>query len=99
MDMPIRELLSAEGLFTEPLVLLSADGRIDTANQPFANELGLSPEGLAGGITFLNAVAEHLTGWSSQAARGRPLREVFRIVNESTRQPADDPVARVLETG
>src|SRR5262249_38071436 len=52
-----------------------------------------------GRITFLNAVAEHLTGWSSQAARGRPLSEVFRIINESTRQPAEDPVARVLGTG
>jgi PAS domain S-box-containing protein len=213
--MPIRELLSAEGLFAEPLVLLSTDGIIDTANQPFANELGLPLDGLPGRridalaaasataiqeylracaqsakvvrgsfplrrradtvemqargiayppartpsvsqvllrlvvqktaagneaagsdarhwreveeslrrqsqilevtlasigdavmatdtqgrVTFLNSVAEHLTGWPAQSARGRPLKDIFHIINEHTRKPADDPVAQVLETG
>jgi PAS domain S-box-containing protein len=212
--MPIRELLSAQDLFDEPWVLLSADGMIDTANQPLANELGLPREGLAGRrldalaatsaaaiqeyiracahsakvvrgslplrrraetiameargiayppgktpsashvllrlvtqataskpstadasdhwrevedslrrqsqilevtlasigdavlatdarghITFLNSVAEQLTGWASDAARGRPLTDVFHIIDERTRKPADDPVRRVLESG
>jgi PAS domain-containing protein len=39
-------------------------------------------------ITSLNAVAERLTGWSDRTARGRPLGEVFRIVDEVTREPA-----------
>jgi PAS domain S-box-containing protein len=53
----------------------------------------------AGRVTFLNAVAEQLTGWSSQDSRGRPLNEIFNIINEHTRKPAPDPVAKAIETG
>jgi PAS domain S-box-containing protein len=52
-----------------------------------------------GRVTFLNGVAEDLTGWSQTQAVGRPLVEVFHIVNELTRQAADDPVQRVLREG
>ncbi|RPH57163.1 MAG: PAS domain S-box protein, partial [Acidobacteria bacterium] len=52
-----------------------------------------------GNITFLNPVAEALTGWSEQEARGRPITQVFRIVNELTHEPAEDLVARVLREG
>ena len=52
-----------------------------------------------GNATFMNSVAETLTGWSARAAKGRPLTEVFPVVNERTRQPIDDPVAKVLRTG
>jgi PAS domain S-box-containing protein len=52
-----------------------------------------------GRVTSLNAVAEQLTGWSLASALGRPLVEIFRIVNEETRRPAEDPVQRVLKTG
>jgi diguanylate cyclase (GGDEF)-like protein/PAS domain S-box-containing protein len=48
-------------------------------------------------ITYLNAVAEQLTGWDDAKARGRPLTEIFRIFDEVTREPAEDPVARCLE--
>jgi PAS domain S-box-containing protein len=50
-------------------------------------------------VTFLNPAAEALTGWPAAAAIGHPLTEVFRIVNERTREPAEDPAARVLRTG
>jgi PAS domain S-box-containing protein len=50
-------------------------------------------------VTFLSPVAEELTGWSSRAARGQLLREVFHIINEQTRLRAEDPAAKVLETG
>jgi PAS domain S-box-containing protein len=54
----------------------------------------------AGGrVTFLNSVAEHLTGWSNRAARGHPLTDVFHVINERTRMPVVDPVAKVIETG
>src|SRR5262245_42899067 len=49
--------------------------------------------------TFLNPAAEALTGWPMAEAAGRPLAEVFRIVNEQTRQPVEDPAARVLRSG
>ena len=52
-----------------------------------------------GCITRMNPVAERLTGWSFAEARGRAVDEVFRIVNEQTRAPAEVPVAKVLATG
>jgi PAS domain S-box-containing protein len=50
-------------------------------------------------ITRLNAVAEELTGWDAEAAVGRPLSEVFEILNQETREPEPDPARTVLETG
>ena len=52
-----------------------------------------------GRVVFMNAVAEALTGWLAAQAAGRPLERVFQIVNEQTRRPAEDPVARVLAHG
>jgi PAS domain S-box-containing protein len=52
-----------------------------------------------GNVTLLNPVAQRLTGWSADEACGRPLPEVFPIINELTRQPAENPVSRVLATG
>jgi diguanylate cyclase (GGDEF)-like protein/PAS domain S-box-containing protein len=49
-----------------------------------------------GAITWLNPVAERLTGWQSDEAIARPLVEVFDVVDEATREPAPDPVARCL---
>lgn len=50
-------------------------------------------------ITRLNPIAAKLTGWEQASALGRPLHEVFRIINAVTRQPAEDPVRTVLEQG
>jgi PAS domain S-box-containing protein len=50
-------------------------------------------------ITFLNPVAEAMTGWKSEEAIGQPLESVFKIVNEQTGEPAPSPVARVLAEG
>ncbi len=52
-----------------------------------------------GRITFLNRVAEAVTGWTSPEGVGRPLEEIFRIINEKTRQTVPDPVRKVIETG
>jgi hypothetical protein len=46
--MPIRDLLRKADSFSEPMVLVSGDGTIDTSNQPFADQLGVSAEALAG---------------------------------------------------
>ncbi len=53
----------------------------------------------AGRITFFNPVAEKLTGWSKPEAIGRPIGEILRLINEKTRQPADDIVGSVLREG
>ena len=52
-----------------------------------------------GQITWLNPVAERLTGWTSLEAIGRMLAQVFHIVDEQTREPAPDPVEACLEQG
>ena len=53
----------------------------------------------AGNIVLVNSVAEILTGWSQAEAHGRPLTEVFTIVNEKTRRPCENPVEKVLLSG
>jgi PAS domain S-box-containing protein len=50
-------------------------------------------------IKRINHVAERLTGWSEQEAIGRPVAEVFNIINEDTRAEAANPVFRVLAEG
>ncbi|MET0646229.1 MAG: PAS domain S-box protein [Pyrinomonadaceae bacterium] len=53
----------------------------------------------AGRVRFMNPVAERLTGWPRAEAEGRPLAEVFRIVNEVTRATVESPVEKVLREG
>lgn len=50
-------------------------------------------------VRQMNPVAEHLTGWKEDEAVGKPLDEVFHVVNEETRQPIENPVWRVLREG
>lgn len=53
----------------------------------------------SGRVGFMNRIAEELTGWSEAEAVGLPLDRVFVIINESTREPAPNPVEQVLATG
>ena len=52
-----------------------------------------------GRITFLNSVAESLTGWTQQDAEGVLLETVFKIVNEETRHTVESPTIRALREG
>jgi PAS domain S-box-containing protein len=52
-----------------------------------------------GRVSFMNGVAERLTGWSESDARGRPMQEVFRIFSEMTGEPVESPVTKVLREG
>ena len=52
-----------------------------------------------GNVTFMNDVAAQLTGWDPSDASGRPIREVFEIISEDTREEVEDPVAKVLALG
>jgi PAS domain S-box-containing protein len=52
-----------------------------------------------GRVVYLNAVAEALTGWAQTEAVGRPLSDVFPIVNEHTRRPVENPALRALREG
>jgi PAS domain S-box-containing protein len=49
-----------------------------------------------GSIRFMNPLAELLTGWDEPGARGLPLTDVFRIIDEETRSPIDNPAGKIL---
>jgi len=52
-----------------------------------------------GNVVLMNGVAQELTGWAEEDARGHPLAEVFVIVEEGTRRPVESPVDKVLREG
>jgi|GEM_PF-384880 len=92
------------------VILVMASGRIREARRARTSERWLSTTlksigdaviatDAAGRITFMNPIAQDLTGWTQKEAEGRPLADVFTIVNEATRQPAESPVNKVLEQG
>jgi PAS domain S-box-containing protein len=54
---------------------------------------------IAGAVTYLNDVAESLTGWRRLEAIGQPLERVFHIVNETTRERSPNPAQRALREG
>jgi len=85
-DITDRQIAAAE-LFSEKeraqVTLASiADGVITT-----------DPDGW---VEFLNPVAESLTGWKMSAARGLPLQAICRLTDETSRQPAPNPIETVL---
>jgi PAS domain S-box-containing protein len=50
----------------------------------------------SGSVLLLNRIAEQMTGWSVAEARGRPIWEVFRVIDANTRKPVDDPALKAL---
>lgn len=58
--------------------------------------IATDPEGR---VTFMNAVAAEQTGWSEAEARGKPITQVFHIVNEQTRATVENPCEKVMRTG
>ncbi|NOT84945.1 MAG: EAL domain-containing protein [Methylococcaceae bacterium] len=54
---------------------------------------------IMGKVTFLNHAAASLTGWIADEAVGKPIIEIFHIINEITRNSIDNPVAAVLKNG
>lgn len=52
-----------------------------------------------GRVTRLNPIAERLTGWSQATAAGRPIADIFHIINQGTRLPAAIPVMDTIATG
>jgi PAS domain S-box-containing protein len=81
-----------------------AGGRIRESEQRLATTLHSVGDAVIatddqGRVSLMNPVAEALTGWSQAAAAGRPLGEVFRIVNEHTGESVESPTAKVLREG
>jgi PAS domain S-box-containing protein len=54
---------------------------------------------ISGKVSFMNRVAEVLNGWTNSEAVGKTLEEVFPIIDEGTRETAENPIRKVLQTG
>jgi PAS domain S-box-containing protein len=52
-----------------------------------------------GNVTYLNSVAQRLTGWDPEEAVGQPVTNVFNIINDESRQPVENPVEKALREG
>ncbi|NQT79610.1 MAG: response regulator [Candidatus Aminicenantes bacterium] len=52
-----------------------------------------------GCVTFMNPVAQALTGWKQEEVEGKPIVDIFKILNEETGKPDDNPVLRALQKG
>jgi two-component system CheB/CheR fusion protein len=50
-------------------------------------------------VTFMNPVAEQLTGWSQAEAAGKPLAEIFRVISDRTGEPVENSVIRAVRQG
>ncbi|MEX2523414.1 MAG: diguanylate cyclase [Gammaproteobacteria bacterium] len=51
---------------------------------------------IAGNVSFLNLVAEEMTGWPCEEAAGRTVAEIFRIIDGTTRKPAPNPMIQAV---
>ena len=60
---------------------------------------GVIATDVEGSITLMNQTADGLTGWTQEEAIGKPLSEIFHIINEKTRKRCENPVEKVFETG
>lgn len=60
---------------------------------------GVITTDIHGAIVLMNKVAENLTGWDQDEAIGKPLEEVFKIIDETSGAPCQSPVPKVIDTG
>jgi len=81
----LETALAKEKNFLETTLISVGDGVISTDNK--------------GNIVFLNRVAEFLTGWTRDAARGKSIEEIFNVVNEFKRENSENIVKKVLDSG
>ncbi len=54
---------------------------------------------IQGHVTFINGIAQKLTGWMDRTAIGLPLKQVFHVVNEKTRDVVESPLENVVRSG
>lgn len=94
----------AVAVFVDITERKAAEQRISTEKEWFRTTLASIGDAVItsdpqGCVTFLNPIAEQLTGWSAAEAAGQPMEKVFSIYNELTGKPTENPVAQVLECG
>ncbi len=93
---PVSQMLSE--------ILTQTQAKLRESEQRWATTLSSIGDAViatdtAGRITFMNPVAEKMTGWNLQEAANKPVTEVFNIINEQTRQKVVDPAEKVLQSG
>ena len=77
--------------------LLAEKERLDVTLRSIGD--GVITTDVTGRVTYVNKVAEEMTGWTNEEALGRPSVEVFNIINEKTGKKCVSPVQRVIEFG
>ena len=82
----------------------AAERRLEQSERRYATTLASIGDAViatdrAARVTFMNPVAEALTGWQLADAIDQPITDVFRIINEDTRRTVEDPAAKVLRLG
>ncbi len=87
-DITARKAVETQLRLAEEALFAEKERAQVTLNSIGDAVLTTDPEGR---LTYLNAAAEVMTGWSGEEARGRPLAEVFNIIDGSTRQIAANP--------
>lgn len=80
----LRKIKESEELFRTTLYSIG-DGVITTDKE--------------GMIRYMNPIAEDLTGWNEKESKGKPLQDIFIIINEGTREKVENPVVKVLDYG
>jgi two-component system CheB/CheR fusion protein len=84
--------------------LLEANVTLQASEEKLAVTLNSIGDGVMatdseGNVTLLNPIAEQLTGWTLAESAGRPAEEIFRIINQDTRQPSSIPIKETLARG
>ncbi|WP_052263303.1 PAS domain-containing hybrid sensor histidine kinase/response regulator [Geobacter pickeringii] len=104
LENPDGSLHALVGIIADVTELKEAQRALEQEKELLAVTLRSIGDGVisvdtAGRVVLLNAVAEQLCGWKQEEAAGRPLSEVFPIINEKSRESLVNPVDEVLRTG
>lgn len=78
--------------------------KLKESEQRYATTLKCIADGVIvtdtkGSVTFMNPVAEAITGWPQKDAAGKDLAEIYRLIREDTRTPIDSPVMATIREG
>ena len=95
-EVEAKEKAIRERIFAEEK-LLDEKERLNVTLRSIGD--GVITTDLDGNIVLINRITEQLTGWSQQEAIGKPVLEVFNIINEKTGKSCDNPVDKVLSSG
>jgi len=96
-----RQLLNLSGAFNTALDRAEANAAEARAQKEWSHTIlhsigdAVIATNSEGTITFMNPVAETLTGWTLREAQHKPLADVFRIINEQTRETVENPIDKV----